>query len=256
MTEKFNLKWNDFKTNSAKSFGLFRNESYLHDVTLVSDDSIHIPAHKLVLSACSEYFKSIFQKTKQSQPIICLEGVSSHDIKNVLDYVYDGEIKIEQDNLDRFLAIAQRLRLEGLIGGEGETLENDLPQEASNHGIKYEHSLHEETFVSNENLSPKMNPPRKQTKVNNSGERNLIALASNEDYSHVKEKIQENIQKIEDGSWKCKVCGVVKTGPNKYKLMTSHIETHIEGVSYPCQLCDKTFRSKNSLTCHKSNFHK
>ena len=53
MSDKFNLKWNDFHTNVSKSFGLFRNESYLHDVTLVSEGFKHIPAHKLVLSACS-----------------------------------------------------------------------------------------------------------------------------------------------------------------------------------------------------------
>ena len=94
MSEKFNLKWNDFGTNVSRSFGLFRNESYLHDVTLVCEDFKHIPAHKLVLSACSEYFRNIFQQTKQSQPLLCLDGVSSTDLQNVLDYVYDGEVKI------------------------------------------------------------------------------------------------------------------------------------------------------------------
>ena len=97
MSEKFNLKWNDFQSNASKSFRLFRNETYLHDVTLVSDDFKQIPAHKLVLSATSEYFKNILQQTKQSQPLICLDGVNSDDLQNVLDYVYDGEVKIHQD---------------------------------------------------------------------------------------------------------------------------------------------------------------
>ena len=56
MVEKFNLKWNDFQVNVSKSFGLFRNEKYLQDITLVSEDFKAIPTHKLVLSACSEYF--------------------------------------------------------------------------------------------------------------------------------------------------------------------------------------------------------
>ena len=118
MSEKFNLKWNDFQTNVSKSFGLFRNESYLHDVTLVSDDFKQIPAHKLVLSATSEYFKNILQETKQSQPLICLDGVNAEDLRNVLDYVYDGEVKIYQEDLDRFLSVAQRLKLEGLLADE------------------------------------------------------------------------------------------------------------------------------------------
>ena len=61
MSEKFCLKWNDFHSNVSKSFGLFRHEDYLHDVKLLSDDNKQISAHKLVLSSCSEYFKSIFK---------------------------------------------------------------------------------------------------------------------------------------------------------------------------------------------------
>ena len=78
--EKFNLKWNDFQVNVSKSFGLFRNESYLHDVTLVSDDYKHIPAHKLVLSASSEYFRNILQETKQQVAVkVLFENLVAHD---------------------------------------------------------------------------------------------------------------------------------------------------------------------------------
>ena len=68
MSEKFCLKWNDFESNVSNSFSLLRNEDYLHDVTIVSDDNEQISAHKLVLSACSEYFKNIFKKNKHSHP--------------------------------------------------------------------------------------------------------------------------------------------------------------------------------------------
>ena len=120
MTEKFYLKWNDFQTNVSKSFGSLRNENYLHDVTLVGDDHQQISAHKLVLSACSEYFKSIFKNSKypNQHPVLCLNGISSSDINNILDYIYNGEIQIYQDDLDRFLDIAQRLKLDGLMASE------------------------------------------------------------------------------------------------------------------------------------------
>ena len=118
MSEKFCLKWNDFHSKVSKSFGLFRNEDYLHDVTLVSDDHKQLSAHKLVLSACSEYFKDIFKNNSKPNvhPLVCLEGVSSEDLKNIMDYIYNGEVQLYQDKLDNFLSIAQRLKLEGLIG--------------------------------------------------------------------------------------------------------------------------------------------
>ena len=124
MSEKFNLKWNDFHTNVSRSFGHFRNEDYLHDVTLISEDFKHIPAHKLVLSACSEFFKNILKETKQTQPLLCLDGVNTIDLQNVLDYVYLGEVRILQEDLDRFLSVAQRLKLEGLISDGNDEMEN------------------------------------------------------------------------------------------------------------------------------------
>ena len=80
-------------------------------VKLVTDDNEQTVGHKLVLSACSEYFKSIFKKNKHSHPLVCIEGVSSKDVRNVMNYIYNGEVQILQEYLDRFLSVAQRLRL-------------------------------------------------------------------------------------------------------------------------------------------------
>ena len=136
MSEKFCLKWNDFNANVSKSFGLFRNAKYLHDVTLVSDDHKKVEAHKLVLSACSEFFKDIFENNHHSHPLLCLDGISYLDMSNIMDYIYNGEVQIYQENLDRFLAIAQRLKLDGLLGGDVkedmDILENDHCEEQEN----------------------------------------------------------------------------------------------------------------------------
>ena len=90
MSDKFSLKWNDFHTNAAKSFSLFRNDDYLQDVTLVADDHKQISAHKLVLSACSDYFDDIFKNSKHSHLMLCLDGVNNQDLNNILDYIYNA----------------------------------------------------------------------------------------------------------------------------------------------------------------------
>ena len=121
MSERFSLKWNDFHSNVSKSFGLLREEDYLHDVTLITDDNTQMSAHKLVLSACSDYFKGLFKNNKKhSHPLICLNGLSSDDLKNILDYMYIGEVKIFQEDLDRFVGVAQRFRLDGLMENNSE----------------------------------------------------------------------------------------------------------------------------------------
>lgn len=120
MSEKFSLKWNDFQSNVTRTFGLLRKEKEFFDVTLVSDDQHQVQAHKLVLSACSPYFKNILTQNQHSHPLLCLDGIQSEELQFVLDYIYQGEVQIFQELLDRFLHIAQKLSLEGLTAAGDE----------------------------------------------------------------------------------------------------------------------------------------
>ena len=100
MSEKCFLKWNDFHSNISQSFSTLRKEDNLSDVTLTGDDHKHVRAHKLVLSAASEYFSNIFrQNSDNSNIIICFDGVNVVDIQNALNFMYNGEIQIYQDDL-------------------------------------------------------------------------------------------------------------------------------------------------------------
>ena len=122
--EVFSLKWTDYQSNVSKSFQSLRNNEDFCDVTLVGDDFKQFTAHKVILSSCSEYFKNILKNNgKHSHPILCLQGLSFQDIQNILDYIYNGELNIYQEDIDRFLFVAQRLKLEGLIGQENPTNE-------------------------------------------------------------------------------------------------------------------------------------
>ena len=116
--EKFSLKWNDFEANASKSFRKLRMEENFFDVTLVSDDEQIVSAHKLVLSASSQFFKNLLKKSTHSNPLVYLPGVKSADLNFIIDYIYYGEVQLEQDNLDNFLNVAQKLKLEGLTEGQ------------------------------------------------------------------------------------------------------------------------------------------
>ena len=116
--EKFSLKWNDFESNASKSFRNLRKEDHFYDVTLVSDDEHLVPAHKIVLSASSEFFKNILKKSTHSNPLVYLPWIRSADLNSIIDYIYNGEAQVYQDNLDTFLDVAQKLKIEGLNGGE------------------------------------------------------------------------------------------------------------------------------------------
>ena len=105
MEEKFSLKWNDFQDNTIKNFSKLRKEEEFFDVTLVSEDQKQMMAHKVVLSSCSEYFKHILKTNKHSHPMLCLTGLTSNELENVLDYAYHGEVQIFQEDINKFLDI-------------------------------------------------------------------------------------------------------------------------------------------------------
>lgn len=63
VSEQFSLKWNNFSNNLTSGFLNHLTENDLVDVTLAVDGQL-LQAHKLVLSVCSPYFKSIFKVYK------------------------------------------------------------------------------------------------------------------------------------------------------------------------------------------------
>ena len=67
----------------------------------------------------------------------------------------------------------------------------------------------------------------------------------------LKAKIDSLMENFVGGekAWKCKVCG--KEAKRRTDI-ARHVETHIEGVFYPCNLCDAVKRSSNSLNAHVS----
>ena len=242
MSEKFSLKWNDFHSNVSSSFSALRNEDYLHDVTLVTDDDHHVSAHKLVLSACSDYFKSIFKKSKHANPLLCLDGINSKDVSNVLDYVYNGEVQIYQEDLDHFLMIAEKFKLQGLLSSQD--------QEDPEAKLKDETPFNEPVPQPENTRDSNKKLPVVRTVSTTSQSISKISIP-NEELERLDERIVEQIERIPDGQFRCRMCG--KTTKQKINIK-NHIETHFDGLSFPCPLCPTVSRSRNSFAMHKSSY--
>nr|CAD7569741.1 unnamed protein product [Timema californicum] len=58
--QQFCLRWNNFHANITSQFEALRDEEDFVDVTLACDGQ-RLKAHKVVLSACSPYFKELFK---------------------------------------------------------------------------------------------------------------------------------------------------------------------------------------------------
>ena len=120
-SEKFCLRWNDFEGKVSRSFASLRDHSQFFDCTLATDNdeaySDSLRAHKVVLSACSEFFRNLLTRESMCahpNPLIYLGGISARDLKYALDFMYHGEVNVARDELDKFLEVSEILKIEGL----------------------------------------------------------------------------------------------------------------------------------------------
>ena len=112
-SEKFCLKWNDFEANISGAFRELRDDKDFFDVTLACDDD-QINAHKVILSACSPFFRTVLRRNPHQHPLLYMKGVRFTDLQSVLNFMYHGEVNIAQEHLNSFLTVAEELQVKGL----------------------------------------------------------------------------------------------------------------------------------------------
>ena len=122
-SEKFCLRWNDFETNISTAIQELRDDKDFFDITLACDDE-QIQAHKMILSACSPFFKNILRRNPHQHPLLYLKGVKFNDLQSVLNFMYHGEVNVAQEDLNSFLSVAEDLRVKGLTQTQANTSNN------------------------------------------------------------------------------------------------------------------------------------
>ena len=243
--EKLCLNWNDFQDLVKVSFGELRTDTDFTDVTLACEDQ-SIKAHKVVLSACSPFFKKLLKNHPHPQPLIYMKGIKSSSLTAIIDFLYLGEANVFQEELDSFLALAEELQLKGLEGNS----EPDLP----------EHSSESFNFTERRaDVNQKQNTPKKIISSYAKFEKEFVGPVMNmmpyERKSKLNSiiepatmaKIESMIEKRVDGNY-CTNCGYTSKHPGH---MREHVEKHIEGLEYPCYSCNKIMRSSNTFRTHK-----
>merc|ERR1712025_544805 len=117
MVDQFCLKWNNYQLSLTSAFKHLLEEEDFVDVTL-SAEGQNLKAHKVVLSACSSYFRDLLKGISLWQhPVLVLRDVPFLELQSILEFVYLGEVNVEQDRLQSFLKTAELLRIKGLTDG-------------------------------------------------------------------------------------------------------------------------------------------
>ena len=115
--DTFYLKWSEYNSSISQSFEEFRDVSEFCDLTFISDDKQQFKAHKVILAASSAFFRNILSNMnhpyQQAHSMLFLNGIHSAELKALLEFIYQGEVKMGKQNLQSFVGLAQKLELKG-----------------------------------------------------------------------------------------------------------------------------------------------
>ena len=256
-SEKFCLKWNDFSENLISTFSELRTAEDLVDVTLACEDGTQIEAHKVVLTAGSNIFKTLLKRKRRETPIIYMRGLKSSDLSAIVEFMYIGEVNIQEEELEAFLSLAEELQIKGLVGGGNSR--NSVEGKAQSVRTNVRTNSHDKKTS---NLLPKLEDVYNEFEK---GDKSAVMIAGEPFVQSMQvvglsddlQQKMEELIKWNGKSWSCKVCGkLATTDKTGKKNLKRHTQTHMNGLLYPCNVCGKEFRCKANLDTHTYKNHK
>jgi len=283
-SEKFCLKWNDFETNISTAFREIREEKDLLDCTL-SCGPQQLQAHKLILSACSPFFRTVFKQNPHPHPLLFLKGISYTDLQAIITFMYHGEVNVAQEDLSNFLQVAEELKVKGLSEQEKRRSSNTVKHQAPSQSIKPPPpmkmaprlpapvipSIQENVDdIQEVDAEVKTEPGASGLMEQYQGGQEVVTAAGYEEgyeygdfgeqESYVmdtadqekEEIILQMVDKTENGCI-CRACG--KHFSQMVNLKT-HIEArHVKSSGVPCNICGFISKTRDSLRKHIKSKH-
>ncbi|XP_075992347.1 uncharacterized protein LOC142987454 [Anticarsia gemmatalis] len=259
---QFSLRWNNYVSHVTEAFNVLRFENDLVDVTLCCDGG-KIKAHRMLLSACSTYFKQIFRENPCQHPVIIFRNFKFEDLNAIINFMYHGEVNIFQEQLESFLITAELLEVKGLTDNvEDESSKNQL-RISDNTSL----DLSSKSSRFNEDIVPVLlDEPINLATMQTAREEYIPQANTTKNIPEQENgnvEMQPEIPKEPEAS-KADDNAKLKTAPSSEDMQVDTQSTSVEDLSeknnseselakFRCQLCPKGFKHPTSLTLHKDS---
>ena len=273
--EKFCLKWNEFEVNIGVAFRELREDKDFFDVTLACSDGEQLQAHKVILSACSSFFRNVLRRNPHAHPLLYLKGVKHEDLKSILDFMYHGEVNVAQDNLNSFLGVAEELKVKGLTQNlPAEKSQSPRPREkAAPPSSPFPPRPAQQSPGKRGPLFPMMPHPEEGVRMDGQGNMvktepedqgglatdNSLLLYQDFDEDDQSQNFMSDIRGkgyTSTHNYSDRIFSGYSSG-HKQRLIEYVERVEEEGgvVAYKCGICYKTSTRRDALTSHIENIH-
>ena len=137
----------DFNTASGNAFASLYEDYTFADVTLFCEDKQLISAHKIILCSGSNFFRRLLFSNRLKHFLVI--EANYEDLCLIVQFIYTGRCKVEQESLARFMRTAKQLQIYGLAS---DIIDNDdnkkmdvvLIQDSKTISQEYETIMNEE----------------------------------------------------------------------------------------------------------------
>ncbi|KAK0077159.1 hypothetical protein PV325_004342, partial [Microctonus aethiopoides] len=124
--QQFCVSWNSHQSNMHSAFPKLLSSEQFVDVTLACDGG-SIKCHKVVLSACSDYLERLLLDIPCTHPIIFLRDMRMWELQALVEFMYRGEVYVEQQQLAKLMQAAEALQVRGLSSQGRDNNQSESP---------------------------------------------------------------------------------------------------------------------------------
>ncbi|PNF17234.1 hypothetical protein B7P43_G05229 [Cryptotermes secundus] len=233
--QQFCLRWHNYQSSLLASLPQLLDGDDLTDVTL-SAGGRNLRAHRVVLSACSQYFKELFKVLQPLQhPVIVLPGANFTDLCALVTFMYSGEVNIYQEQLPGLLNMADAMQIRGLAevnGSAGKLSGNETAPSSKKEAttssakrVKISTNPAIGPVLSNQSPAAEMKPPQAET-VDIHGHFMKAKLTEYEMYGGSGSQITKQLSNESDLHYG----NLQKEGGTKKLVMSDSLDLYVENI--------------------------
>ena len=244
----------------------------LTDVTLVCDENKEIRAHKVILSACSLFLNSLIKEISNITTIN-LKGIKEKEIRKVLEFLYLGQVDIDQDDLQTFKIIAKKLEIDAIMKkfnlydnisvtdtqqkddtseGAGDSSVNDerkASAQADTKALRFKCNSCGTKFLRRYEVEDHYHLIHENSEPNDSDSKPVYSCGKCDYQSNSELKRRRHYDSKHRQRKSCKMCDF------KGQKLNDHIKVVHEGRTYNCDKCDYFATHKHKLKSHVHKRH-
>ena len=106
------FQWSHHPLSLGMSSVDLTRSSNMSDVTLLSHDLTPFNAHRIILSCCSGFFKTLFQSQfSAANMTVFVKDLYQAELQSILEFIYFGETTVSEEESERFILACKELEI-------------------------------------------------------------------------------------------------------------------------------------------------